>query len=213
MKLLLTAICPTLFVLFATAQHNEFIVFKNSDTLFGNITYRNNIFTVKTVKNETVHHASFVKKVSFSKFKGRVIFYKLYTHNANLQDIGYFNYESVYKDTTLFLKEIYLTKKMNLYSAKDSYKTEYYFVDKPADSMPTQLKVSYRVKSDYRDEILGIRNNDYMRTNLIQEKLYVGQLRILMSDCRKISNSDFEALDYQSYKFKKLIKNYNRACK
>ncbi|MFZ1530343.1 MAG: hypothetical protein WAT19_16425 [Ferruginibacter sp.] len=212
MKLSFVLLCCMLFGLVAPAQYNELIILKNGDTLKGDITYRNNFFKIITADGEIAYHASAVNNVNFSKFKGRVIFYKLYTHNANLQDIAAFNYESVYIDTTLFLTEIYHTKKMNLYSAKDSYKTDYYFVEKPADTIPTQLRVSFWVKTVDPNEQRILKNNDYVRTSLMQEKIYVGQLRILMSDCSNISNNEFEALDYRSYKFKSIIKAYNKKC-
>jgi hypothetical protein len=97
---------------------------------------------------------------------------------------------------------------MNLYYVQDKEKVPYYFYKRPADSTPVQLLVKYYMHYLEGAEIYRNQNG----TQFQQQKSYVNQLQLLMQDCDKVREVDYEELDYRSYSLIQLIKRYNK-CK
>lgn len=193
------------------SQAKEYIVLKNTgDTLYGEISYSYNYFKVSAPPgSEVKYHAKEVAAVKSGRHKGKVVYYPLYPYNENIDDLSRDNFNSVSYDTTLVLKDVYLTSRMNLYFATDNYKTQYYFVQKYTDSTPVQLRILYRMNYGTTGEPF---RHQVSRTRIIEHKIFIGQLKILMSDCY-IDDAYWDTIDYRSYSLKKIIKLYNKGCR
>ena len=192
------------------SQSKEYIILKNTeDTLYGDVSYSHNFFKItRAAGGEVKYHSKEVAEVRSDRYKGNVIYYPLYQYNENFDDLSRDNFSSESYDTTLVLKDVYLTKRMNLYYTTDDYKTPYYFIQKNNDSTPTQLRILYRMNHGQTGEPF---RHEVSRTWMVQHKIFIGQLKILMSDCY-IDPAYWDALEYRSYSLKKIIKLYNKGC-
>ncbi len=204
------AICFSIFFQNAVAQKNEGLVMNNGDTVFCDYSMKGNFISVKNagVTNRMLDSRE-VQSVFSNNEKYTVLFLKLETFSDNPDEI----FDPVSKnrseyDTTLLLSEMYSTPKMNLYSATDNRKVQYYFVKKPQDIRPAQLLIRYTVYYARMGEVIT-----WGSPNLTIQRIYIDQLKGLMSDCPKLTDGDFEVADYRGYSLIKIIKKYNKRCK
>lgn len=213
MKIGLTFLC-----FFATAiafgQQKEFIVLQNGDTLFGAVNLHNKMFIVTNNYVVSTYRAIDVKKVFSRSFKfNTVVPCVLHVYVDRLVDLKYNYYTNMERDTVMVLDEILSTPKMNLYFGTDNNKQQYYFYKTPADSLPVQLYINYSIAGGLTGEFgnaaqMGNRGS----THIEVQKGYVNQLRLIMGNCKKITEAEWELLDYRSYSLKSIIKKFNK-CK
>jgi hypothetical protein len=196
-----------------TAQKKNYIITITGDTVYGDIELRQKKFIVTSTNKQTKEwDALNVKIINAENFKGTIVVpCKLYLYTDNLYEMQ-LGYESLKEaDTVMVLKEIYGTKKMNLYYGTDNMKTPYYFYKTPSDSVPVQLVVRYHLDgglSFYLNNTIAYRG-EKARMHIEENKGYVNQLKAVMSDCSGISNEMWELLHYRDYSIKSLIKKYN----
>ena len=200
-----------LFFYFAgVAQSRYFIVKINGDTLKGSAKISDKNFTLAledgTSSSINADDIAFIYSPSNS---GMVVHCMLHLYSDNIDIVQNGNFvKTRIADTILVLKEIYTTPKMNLYYVQDKDKVPYYFYKKPDDVKPSQLLVQYYIKWLADPEL----NRNRQGSQFLQQKTYIDQLKMMMQDCEKVSDIDFEQLDYRSYSFIKIIKRYNK-CK
>ena len=157
-----------------------------------------------------------VKKVYAEKMRFHtVVPCKLHLYIDNLTELElYEGYANMDIDTVMILDEVYSTPKMNLYWGVDNLRRQYYFYKTPADPLPVQLFINYFLSGG--ESLIGkvaATDNYFGGSRHIEiQKGYVNQLRSIMGDCKKISEGEWEILDYRIYSFKSVIKKYNK-CK
>jgi hypothetical protein len=202
--------CFSIMFLQAAAQKVEGLVMNNGDTVFCKYAVKGNFISFKKAGSAAaLVDAREVQSVFSNNNSQTVLFLKLETFTDNPDEI----FDPVSKnrseyDTTLLLSEMYSTPKMNLYSATDNRKVQYYFVKKPQDKHPAQLLIRYTVYYARMGEVIT-----WGSPNLTIQRIYIDQLKGLMTDCPKMSAGDFEIVDYRDYSLKKIIRKYNKRCK
>ncbi|MEP6674310.1 MAG: hypothetical protein ABJA78_04120 [Ferruginibacter sp.] len=192
------------------AQKNSFIVMVTGDTLHGT-------YVLSSGKIELSDAGHIIKQVNpdsvRSLFSGNELFLiwhgMLRTYNDNIETVQNTTYHDEVYDTSMLVKQIYTTEKMNLYFAVDKNRIQYYFVKRPADPQPEQMVVSYAISRPYN----GDDRPGYNYSMINQQRIYVDQLKQLMNYCNKISDEIWGLMDYRIYSFKKIIKLYNKKCK
>lgn len=189
------------------AQSEDFVITQSGDTLAGNLYLQRNNLLIVNDQGTIVTPYTDLKYMrnggkSGSVFYGRFMYYEdKIDHDSKLADRM--------TDTIILVKPIYETPMMNLLIGHDQVGTEYFFVQRPKDSLPTVLMVRYSFPG----------RNDLPRavhlssTKKIEAKFYLNQLKALFDNCKGIDNWDYEALEYRSYSFKKIIRRFNRKCK
>ncbi len=208
MKTILTVLL-SLPVLLATAQKSEYIVTFRGDTINGPYNLSGNVIEVSVSATEKKNFpADDVKEVYNGSSLSQVLHFPLRTYSDNIETVQSTSYKDEVYDTTMFLKEVYNTPKMNLYFAVDKNKVQYYFVKRPEDKVPQQLMVSYSIVRPYKDDS----RPGYTYSMLNQQRFYINQLKGLM-DCDPVSEETWNLMDYRVYSFKKIIKLYNKKCK
>jgi hypothetical protein len=113
----------------------------------------------------------------------------------------------------MILNEVYTTPKMNLYWGVDNFRQQYYFYKTPSDSLPIQLYINYSLGNGLAGNVGDqVQKGNYGSSHIVVQKGYVNQLRLIMGDCKKISDEEWNMLDYRVYSLKAVIKRYNK-CK
>lgn len=197
------------------AQNSEYLVKQTGDTLYGkNISLVNKQFTVESASGTSMMvSAQDVKTVHSKNFRfSTVVPCKLQVYSDNLSDLEQNHYKTLVKDTVLIIDEVYSTPKMNLYWGLDDLKKQYYFYKTPEDPLPIQLYINYMISGELGQSLSLIKANSAGSTHLEIQKGYVNQLRLIMGDCKKITDADWETLDYRIYSLKSVIKKYSK-CK
>jgi hypothetical protein len=194
------------------SQKDDYLVKNNGDTIRGEITLENKMFSVKNMNPQEID-ALEVSKVKSSKYKGTVVLrcsLQLYADNLSDLELDYIKKGSV--DTVLILNEIYTTPKINLYYAKDKSKLPFYFYKTPSDPKPQQLVIRYYLQgglANYDADRARYRGDRSM-VSLAEDKGYVNQLHAIMGDCKNIPKTMWDLLSYRDYSFRQLIKKYNK---
>lgn len=73
-------------------------------------------------------------------------------------------------------------------------------------------KILLKQKTFFITDISGNVKEMNAAPHVVVQKGYINQLRFIMGDCKKISDEEWEMLDYRIYSLKALIKRYNK-CK
>jgi hypothetical protein len=197
------------------AQKNDYLVKHNGDTLIGKIELRNKIFELTSSSGEiTRWNATDIKKVHSEEIRfNTVVPCVLHTYVDMLTELQYFSYANRDIDTVMILNEVYTTPKMNLYWGVDNFRQQYYFYKTPADSLPIQLYINYSLGNGLAGNVGDqVQKGNYGSSHIVVQKGYVNQLRLIMGDCKKISDEEWNMLDYRVYSLKAVIKRYNK-CK
>lgn len=213
MKKLALPLCM-LFCAFAHGQQTDYLVKHTGDSLFGNILFKNSRFLVTNGAGVTTEYpAAEVRKVQSKNVKHNIVVpCNLHFYSDNIQEMQVKNYKTSDRDTVLILDEIYSTPRMNLYWGTDEFGSQYYFYKTPADPLPIQLFIKYYLSGDLGNSLTLMVSQSSGSAHMEVQKGYVNQLRLIMGDCKKISDGEWEALDYRGYSLKSLIKKYNK-CK
>ena len=199
----------------AVCQKNEWLVKQNGDTLYGEIELKNLEFNIQgPAGGNSVISAAEVKTIHSPNFKGQLVLpCKLHIYADDLELLLKYQYISGDRDTVLVLDEVYSSPKMNLYSCKDVFRMQYYFYNTPENALPVQLYINYALGGGAQANF----DKAYVKgqeavVHLEVQKGYVNQLKLIMGDCKKISETYWEQLDYRLYSLRALIKKYNK-CK
>lgn len=196
----------------AEGQNGDYLVKQNGDTLYGAIALINKEFVVTgPAAGPFVLSAEGVKKVHAGNFKGEIVLpCLLHIYADDLELLLRYQYISGDRDTVLLLNEVYSTPKMNLYWCKDEAKMQYYFYKTPTDPRPVQLYVNYALGggSQASFDKIDVRGEESV-THIEVMKGYINQLREIMNNCKNISETTWQLLDYRIYSLKNLIKKYN----
>ena len=197
----------------AVCQEKAYLIKQSGDTLYGDIQLKNKQFIVSGANLSSVTlPATDVKKIHSSNFKGEYVLpCQLHIYADDLEILLKYEYISGDRDTVLVLDEVYSTPKMNLYWCKDVSKMQYYFYKTPTDPLPIQLYINYALGGGAQANF----DKAYVKgqesiVHLEVQKGFVNQLRLVMGDCKKISNTNWEQLDYRIYSLKALINKYNK---
>lgn len=198
------------------SQKTDYLVKHNGDTLYGKIELRKKIFVLTSAGGTVSEIAALdVNKVYSENFRFHtVVPCKLHVYVDNLTELELYSYTNMDRDTVMVLDEVYSTPKMNLYWGLDNFKRQYYFYKMPSDSLPVQLYINYSLAGGetVKGNLTTIGYYIGGATHIEVQKGYINQLRLIMGDCKKISEGEWELLDYRIYSFKSVIKKYNK-CK
>lgn len=195
------------------AQPKEYIVKHNGDTIAGQITVQpQRILITKPGTKDTVSFPSEevwqAVKDKKSKTVLKLILYG-YTDNINIVTSGSAYTNPVY-DTTVLLKPVITGERLNLYTAKDKRKVDYFFIQGIKDSVPVQLLYSVGGGMQNKDAL----PTKYQFTSYVSKSnVFKDQLFEITGDCEAISSVDYELLVYMEYSLKKFIKSYNKNCR
>ena len=213
MKKIMLPFC-LLFCAFAQGQQNDYLIKQSGDSVFGNILFKDSRFLVANGAGLTTEYAAAdVRKVQSKNIKNNIVVpCNLHYYTDNIQDMEVKKYRTSDRDTVLILDEMYTTPRMNLYWGTDEFGSQYYFYKTVADSLPVQLFVKYYLSGDLGNSLTLMVSQSSGSAHMEVQKGYVNQLRLIMGDCKKISEADWETLDYRGYSLKNIIKKYNK-CK
>ena len=199
----------------AFCQKNEWLVKQNGDTLYGQIEMLNKEFVVTgPAASNTIVKAADVKRIHSPHFNGEIVLpCILHIYADDLELLLKYEYISGDRDTVLVLDEVYSSPKMNLYFSKDVFKMQYYFYKTPQDPVPVQLYINYALGGGAQANF----DKAYVKgqesiVHLEVQKGFVNQLKLIMGDCKNISETYWEQLDYRLYSLKGLLNKYNK-CK
>ena len=204
---LLLALLPA----FINSYAQDFIVKHTGDTVRGDIKLSGKLFSVVNNNGpKTNYAADEIAYINTSRYTGTVLHCNLTLYSDNIDVVQKWDYAGgSIIDTVMILKEVFTTKKMNLYQAVDRERVMYYFVKKPADSLPIQMIVKYGIQA-YGEK--NYKRNEPIISVLTQQRRYIDQLTLMMLDCEKVTQADLNMMDYRIYSFKKIIRRYNK-CK
>lgn len=199
---------------FIFAQDKEFVILRNGDTVAGRTRFSQNKFLLEKAGGiVTTFAPEQISLVYSPEIKNQVVVpCKLRLYKDNLADLELYNNAISDIDTVMILEEVYNTPKMNLYWGTDKFKLQYYFYKTPTDSLPIQLFFSYVLAGGLTASSEKSLTGDNSRVHLEPQKGFVNQLRFIMGDCKKISDGEWEILDYRIYSLKSVIKKFNK-CK
>lgn len=207
-----------LFILFILSslpvfsQPKEYIVKHNGDTIAGEFTVLpHRILVTKPGTKDTL---SFAAEEIWLAVKDNniktVLKLVLYGYTDNVEVVQSSGYTDPIYDTTLLLKPLITGERLNLYTAKDKRKVDYYFIQGIRDSMPVQLL--YAVGGRMPEKASW--GSQYQFVSYVNRyKIFVDQLRAITGDCAAIPNGDYEMLTYLESSLKKFIKKYNKKCR
>ncbi len=204
MKLLFTVFC-TLYVCSTFSQKNNssFLVTRNADTLYGIIDRIKDSVTITTIERRRAFLVSDLRCFKNGKKLHAIYSGTLYPFNDNIDRDKQMNISSY--DTTLVLTSVYSSPKMDLMEGHDRFRRTYFFVQRPVDTMPIQMMVSYHYQAQHNSSVAI----NLAKVMQVQVKPYIQQLKNLMPGCN-ISNKEWEFMDYRSYSFKRIIQLYNK---
>lgn len=196
----------------AQAQKQDFLVKINGDTVFGNIRFQVDRFLVENNRGKNDEFiASEVRQVWSKQVRNNIVVpCNLHYYSDNIQDMQVKNYRTSDRDTVMILEEIYTTPKMNLYWGTDIFGSQYYFYKTPGDKLPVQLFVKYYLSSDNGETLTLMMSTATAALHVVEQKGYVNQLRLIMGNCKKISEGEWDNLDYRNYSLKNLVRKFNK---
>ncbi len=196
------------------SQNGDYLVKNSGDTIWGNISLKQNVFYVTGASPAEINAAD-VAKIKSGNYKGNtVVKCNLLLYADNLADLELDYIKKGETDTVLILDEIYTTPKINLYYVTNDFKIPFYFYKTPTDVRPVQLVIRYYLQgglANYTNDRARYRG-ERSKVQIAEDKGYVNQLYAIMGDCKKIPEPMWEMLSYRDYSLKKLIKKYNQ-CK
>lgn len=200
---------------FATnAQNTNYIIKHSGDTIFGVYIITNKLVKVIQAKvKDTININSEEVWKAVSNNKSKVVLRCiLYGYTDNFETVMYPGYLDPVYDTTLLLKPIITGGRLNLFSAKDKRKVDYYFVQGQNDSVPVQLL--YNIGGQMPDKAnWGTRNPMYHLISYVTYfKIFADQLNEMTADCDSITEGDIKLLQYMESSIKTFIKKYNKKC-
>lgn len=190
-----------------SAQHPGYLISQEGDTLRGNISYERNQFFIEHAGRVDSFPTKNLAKVKYKKMSGRIYYGSLYQYDNDINPVRE-KADDKKIDTSLVLKTVFSNEKMTLLEGIDHYKSIYYFIEKKGDSIPTQMMVSYRIKTVTNASVANLDAN----VKHIQIKTYIAQLKNMMADCKNLQQYDWDSMDYRSYSFKSVIKWYTKKC-
>jgi len=193
------------------SHSQDFLVKHNGDTIRGNIKFSGKTISVIDPDESKINFSpDEVAYIKTSLHTGTILHCKLTLYSDNIDVVQKWDYNGgEVIDTVMILKEVFQSKKMNLYQAVDRENAMYYFVKKPADSLPVQMIVKYGIQA-YGNN--NFNRNQQIVSVLTQQRRYIDQLTLMMLDCNKVTREDLEMMDYRIYSFKRIIRRYNK-CK
>lgn len=204
----------TLIPAFCLSQNSDYVVLHSGDSVYGNVVLKGKTFLVESSPGNTVtYEAGRVRKVHAKNIRNStVVPCTLHIYTEDMLELEFYLYINTERDTLMILDELYSTPKMNLYWGEDNRKKQYYFYKMPSDSLPIQLYINYAFGGGRTAAVQKGLTGDESRVHLEVQKGYINQLRLIMGDCKKISDGEWEILDYRSYSLKSVIKKFNK-CK
>jgi hypothetical protein len=208
-----TVVCMlfTLIYFRASSQPQEYIVTHKGDTIAGSFTVLPHRITVtKPGTKDTISFASDEVWLAVKDKNVRTVLkLVLYGYTDNVETVQSPNYTDPVYDTTLLLKPLITGEKLNLYTAKDKRRVDYYFIQGIKDSVPVQLLYAVGGRMPEKSS-WGLR---YEFVNYVNRyKIFADQLRTIAGDCSAIPNGDYEMLVYLESSLKKFIRKYNKKC-
>ena len=198
----------------ASGQEKDYLVKHQGDTLYGNIHLQDGQFIVENKNTgRTSMPATEVQKVFSENIKGHIVVYgKLHQYTDDISELQFYNYDAKDRDTLMILNEVYSSPKMNLYWGVDNFKRQYYFYKTPTDPLPIQLYINYTLAGGMTAATEKGLIGDNARVHVQVQKGFANQLRLIMGDCKKITDGDWDLLDYREYSLRSVIKKFNK-CK
>jgi hypothetical protein len=204
----------TLLAFTTNAQKKNYIIKHSGDTIFGDYIITNKLVKViQAATKDTVNINSEEVWQAVSNNKSKVVLRCiLYGYTDNFETVMYPGYLDPVYDTTLLLKPIITGGRLNLFSAKDKRKVDYFFVQGQNDSVPVQLL--YNVGGQMPDKAnWGTRNPMYQLISYVTYfKIFADQLNEMTADCDSITEGDIKLLQYMESSIKAFIKKYNKKC-
>ena len=202
------------FAISASGQEKDYLIKHQGDTLFGKIHLQNGQFIVDNKSTGPISIAvSEVRMVFSENIKGHVVVYgKLHLYTDDISELQLYNYDVKDRDTLMILNEVYSSPKMNLYWGVDNFKRQYYFYKTPTDPLPIQLYINYTLAGGMTAAAEKGLIGDNARIHVQVQKGFANQLRLIMGDCKKITDGDWDLLDYREYSLRSVIKKFNK-CK
>jgi hypothetical protein len=194
----------------ALAQSNEYIVKNNGDTIRGHVEiFAKEIKVSKTATDVVTFNSEDVWKVVKNKSVKTVLRVVLYGYTDNIEAVQSPSYSDPVYDTTILLTAIITGEKLNLYSAKDVRRVEYFFVQRERDSIPVQLLYSV---GGHMPEKASWGQNYAFVSYISRYKVFTRQLREMIDDCDYFTEADFDMLDYLESSLKKFVRQFNKKC-
>lgn len=194
------------------SQPKEYIVKHNGDTIAGEFTVLpHRILVTKPGTKDTLSFAADdVWLAVKDKNIKTVLKLVLYGYTDNVEVVQSSGYSDPVYDTTLLLKPLITGERLNLYTAKDKRKVDYYFIQGIRDSIPVQLLYSVGGRMPEKASW----GSQYQFVSYVNRyKIFVDQLRAITGDCSAIPEGDYEMLTYLESSLKKFIKKYNKKCR
>lgn len=194
------------------SQPGEYIVKHNGDTIAGSFTVLpHHILITKPGTKDTLSFAADdVWLAVKDKNVKTVLKLVLYGYTDNVEVVQSSGYSDPVYDTTLLLKPLITGERLNLYTAKDKRKVDYYFIQGIRDSIPVQLLYSVGGRMPEKASW----GAQYQFVSYVNRyKIFVDQLRAITGDCSAIPEGDYEMLTYLESSLKKFIKKYNKKCR
>ncbi len=194
------------------SQTKEYIVKHSGDTIAGIITVQP--YRILIAKPGTKDTVSFPSEDVWLAVKGKevkiVLKLILYGYTDNINVVLGGNYMDPVYDTTILLKPLITGQRLNLYTAKDKRKVDYFFIQGIKDSLLVQLLYTVGGTMSGKDALpTKYQLVSYVsRNNAFRDQLYA-----LTDDCGAISGADYEMLVYMQYSLKKFVKKYNKNCR
>ncbi len=211
MKTILT-LTLLIFTIPAFSQPKEYIVKHSGDTIAGSFTVlpKRIIVTRPGTKDTIGFNAEEVWLAVKGKDIRTVLRLILYGYTDNVELVQASSYSDPVYDTTLLLKPLITGQRLNLFTAKDKRRVDYFFIQGIKDSMPTQLL--YAVGGHMPEKASWGANYAFV-SYINRYKIFADQLRSITGDCDAIKDGDYEMLTYLESSLKRFIKKYNKKCR
>lgn len=196
----------------AFSQPREYIVKQNGDTIAGDFTVlpKRIIVTKQGSKDTIGFNAEDIWLAVKNKQTRFVLRLTLYGYTDNVELVQAPGYSDPVYDTTLLLKPLITGQRLNLFTAKDKRKVDYFFIQGIKDSTPVQLL--YAVGGHMPEKASWGANYAFI-SYINRYKIFADQLRSVTGDCDAIKSGDYEMLNYLESSLKSFIKKYNKKCR
>lgn len=211
MKPLLTVLVVLLSIR-TSAQPKEFIVTHQGDTIAGQfeVLPKRIIVTKAGTKDTVGFNPEDIWLAVRDKDVRTVLRTILYGYTDNVELVQAPTYSDPVYDTTLLLKPLITGQRLNLYTAKDKRRVDYFFIQGLKDSMPEQLLYSVGGRMPEKANW----GTTYMFVSYVNRyRIFVNQLRTITGDCDAIKEGDYEMLAYLESSIKRFIRKYNKKCR
>lgn len=196
----------------AAAQPKEFIVKHSGDTIAGQfeVLPKRVIVTRPGTKDTVGFNSEEVWLAVRDKDVRTVLRTVLYGYTDNVELVQAPNYSDPVYDTTLLLKPLITDQRLNLYTAKDKRRVDYFFIQGLKDSMPQQLLYAVGGRMPEKSSW----GTTYMFVSYVNRyRIFADQLRSVTGDCDAIKQGDYEMLAYLESSIKRFIRKYNKKCR